>query len=65
MHCVLPDQAGGSTILAKLCNALVKDALEVAGLKEIGAVAVLPMATGMTLMLALVALKKKRPKTAR
>jgi Trk K+ transport system NAD-binding subunit len=51
--------------LAKLCNALVKDALEEAGLKDIGAVAVLPMATGMTLMLALVALKKNRPKTAR
>lgn len=51
--------------MAKLSNALVKDALEIAGLKDIGAVSMLPVATGMTLMLSLMALRKKRPPTAR
>ncbi|GAQ82108.1 O-phospho-L-seryl-tRNASec:L-selenocysteinyl-tRNA synthase [Klebsormidium nitens] len=58
-------KAAGSTLLAKLSNALVKDSLEIAGLKDIGAVSVLPLATGMTLMLSLMALKKRRPPAAR
>ena len=52
-------------MLAKLCNILVKDAMGLAGMLDIGAVAVLPVATGMALTLTLLALKAQRPATAR
>lgn len=52
-------------MLAKLCNILVKDAMGLAGMLDIGAVAVLPVATGLALTLTLLALKAQRPATAR
>lgn len=54
-------QAAGSSLLAKLTNILVQEALQVAGMLDIGAVTVLPLATGMALTLTLLALKGKRP----
>ena len=59
------DQAAGSSLLAKLCNILVQDALGLAGMLDIGAVTVLPVATGMALTLTLLAMKAQRPTTAR
>ena len=66
-HCMLTSvsQAAGSSLLAKLCNILVQDALSQAGMLDVGAVTVLPVATGMALTLALLALKARRPATAR
>ena len=52
-------------MLAKLCNILVKNAMGLAGMLDIGAVAVLPVATGLALTLTLLALKAQRPATAR
>ncbi|CAI5463519.1 unnamed protein product [Closterium sp. Yama58-4] len=54
-------KAAGSTLACRLTNLLVKDALSLAGLKDISAVTVLPVATGMALTLALLALKASRP----
>jgi O-phospho-L-seryl-tRNASec:L-selenocysteinyl-tRNA synthase len=58
-------QAAGSSLLAKLSNVLVQDALQIAGLKEVTAVTVLPCATGMAITLSLLALKASRPANAR
>ena len=67
LHCMLTSvsQAAGSSLLAKLCNILVQDALGQAGMLDVGAVTVLPVATGMALTLALLALKARRPATSR
>ncbi|CAL8466820.1 g6356 [Coccomyxa elongata] len=54
-------KAAGSSLLAKMTNILVQDALKVAGMLDVGAVTVLPLATGMALTLTLLALKAKRP----
>ncbi|CAI5490144.1 unnamed protein product [Closterium sp. Naga37s-1] len=54
-------KAAGSTLACRLTNLLVKDALSLAGLKDISAVTVLPVATGMALTLSLLALKASRP----
>ena len=58
-------QAAGSSLLAKLTCVLAADALRVAGLQEVGAVAVLPLATGMALTVTLLALKARRPPQAK
>ena len=58
-------QAAGSSLLAKLCNILVQDALGRAGMLDVGAVTVLPVATGMALTLTLLAMKAQRPAAAR
>lgn len=58
-------KAAGSTLIARLTNALAADALRLAGLLDIGAVTVLPVATGMALMLALSALMALRPPQAK
>ncbi len=58
-------KAAGSTLLARLCNQLASDALRCAGLTELGAATVLPVATGMALTLTLLALVKRRPPGAR
>ena len=58
-------KAAGSSLLAKLSNLLAADALRTAGLKSVGAVTVVPAATGMALMLSLLALRAKRPAGAR
>ena len=49
-------QAAGSSLLAKLTHCLVTDALGQAGLLDLGAVTVLPLATGMALTMTLLAL---------
>ena len=57
-------KAAGSSLLNKLTNLLVADAMRIAGLEDMGPALVLPLATGMTLTLVLLAVKSKRPKTA-
>ncbi len=61
----MSEQAAGSSLLAKLTSILAADALRVAGLQEVGAVAVLPLATGMALTVTLLALKARRPPQAK
>ena len=58
-------KAAGSSLLAKICNFLTKDALELAGYRGLGSVCVLPLATGMALTMSLLALKAARPAAAR
>jgi len=58
-------KAAGSSLLAKLSNLLVMDALRVAGMEDLGAATILPMATGMAVTMVLLALRAKRPPTAR
>lgn len=58
-------KAAGSSLLVKLTHMLTADALEVAGMKEVGRVLVLPLATGMALTVTLLALRGLRPRTAR
>lgn len=54
-------KAAGSSILCKVCNVLVKDAFELAGIREIGYLTTVPVATGMALTLVLQALKQRNP----
>uniref|UniRef100_A0AAV1T9R2 O-phosphoseryl-tRNA(Sec) selenium transferase n=1 Tax=Peronospora matthiolae TaxID=2874970 RepID=A0AAV1T9R2_9STRA len=54
-------KAAGSSLLVQLANALAKDVLRLAGLRAVQAALVLPVATGMSLMLVLLQLKKTRP----
>ena len=54
--CFTPPQAAGSSLLAKLTHCLVADALGQAGMLDLGAVTVLPLATGMALTMTLLAL---------
>eukprot|EP00982_Pelagococcus_subviridis_P014584 31342-Pelagococcus_subviridis.AAC.23 len=58
-------KAAGSSLIVKLTNLLVADALKIAGMADAGPALVLPLATGMTLTLTLLAIKKFRPATAR
>ncbi|PRW56294.1 O-phosphoseryl-tRNA(Sec) selenium transferase [Chlorella sorokiniana] len=58
-------KAAGSSLLAKLTHLLAADALEVAGMKEVGAALVVPLATGMAITSALLALRGMRPPSAR
>ena len=54
-------QAAGSTLLARICHFLVLDALHTAGLSELSAVQVYPLATGMALTCAFLACAATRP----
>lgn len=54
-------KAAGSSLLYKLTNALCADALKRAGASEIRECLVLPVATGMTVTLTLLALRRMRP----
>jgi len=54
-------KAAGSSLLAKLTNYLAADALEIAGIKDLGPVLTLPLATGMALTITLLALREDRP----
>uniref|UniRef100_A0A1A9WPR3 O-phosphoseryl-tRNA(Sec) selenium transferase n=1 Tax=Glossina brevipalpis TaxID=37001 RepID=A0A1A9WPR3_9MUSC len=54
-------KAVGSTILAQLSNALVLDLMRLQGIKSVKCCFIVPMATGMTLTLCLLSLKKQRP----
>eukprot|EP00873_Tetraselmis_striata_P018425 jgi/Tetstr1/438689/TSEL_027239.t1 len=58
-------KAAGSSLLAKLTNLLVADAMRIAGMGDIGAVSVVPLATGMALTLTIMALRAKRPPGAK
>ena len=58
-------KAAGSSLLAKLTHLLAADALELAGMKEVGSALVVPLATGMAITSALLALRGMRPPTAR
>lgn len=51
----------GSSLLAKLSNFLALDALKTAGLQTTAAALVVPLATGMTLAMALLSLRHLRP----
>ena len=53
-------KAAGSSLLSKLTNLLVGDAFRVAGLEDAGPALVLPLATGMTLTLTLLAMRSLR-----
>ncbi|ESO96581.1 hypothetical protein LOTGIDRAFT_143936 [Lottia gigantea] len=57
-------KAAGSSLLMKLTNSLVQDAIKIAGIKSISNCFVVPMATGMSLTLCMLTLKQKR-KTAK
>ncbi|KAG7669400.1 hypothetical protein Ndes2526B_g05722 [Nannochloris sp. 'desiccata'] len=54
-------KAAGSSLLARLTNHLAADALEIAGMKDLGPVLTLPLATGMALTVTLLALRQDRP----
>lgn len=54
-------KAAGSTLLANLTNALLLDLIHILGVKSCRACLLVPMATGMTLTLCLLALHKIRP----
>lgn len=58
-------KAAGSSLLARLTHLLAADALEAAGMAEVGAALVVPLATGMALTATLLALRGTRPPTAR
>ena len=58
-------KAAGSSLLAKLANALALDALKEAGLVEFRRAIVLPCATGLSLSLCLLALRNQLPPTER
>jgi O-phospho-L-seryl-tRNASec:L-selenocysteinyl-tRNA synthase len=58
-------KAAGSSLLAKLASLLAADALEAAGLWEVGAALVVPLATGMAITATLLALRGTLPPTAR
>ncbi|KAG7393547.1 hypothetical protein PHYPSEUDO_007384 [Phytophthora pseudosyringae] len=57
-------KAAGSSLMVQVANALAKDVLRLAGMRAVQAALVLPVATGMSLMLVLLQLKESKP-TAR
>eukprot|EP00798_Chlamydomonas_sp_ICE-L_P014521 gene14521-20552_t len=58
-------KAAGSSLLAKLATLLVADAMAIAGMADIGAVTLLPLATGMAITMTLLALRPSRPPSAK
>lgn len=54
-------QAAGSSLLARICHFLVLDALHAAGLAQLAALQVFPLATGMALTCAFLACAALRP----
>jgi hypothetical protein len=58
-------KAAGSSLLAKLAHLLAADALELAGMREVGQALVVPLATGMAITTVLLALRGLRPASAR
>ncbi|KAH8315219.1 hypothetical protein KR074_006123 [Drosophila pseudoananassae] len=55
-------KAAGSTLLARLTNALILDLVRSIGLPSCSGCFLVPMCTGMTITLCLQSLRKKRPK---
>eukprot|EP01105_Mastigella_eilhardi_P017269 TRINITY_DN3971_c0_g1_i5.p1 TRINITY_DN3971_c0_g1~~TRINITY_DN3971_c0_g1_i5.p1 ORF type:complete len:356 (+),score=64.72 TRINITY_DN3971_c0_g1_i5:7-1074(+) len=58
-------KASGSSLMFKLANMAALDALKLAGVRGVKAGIVVPMATGMSVALVLLALMQLRPPTAR
>lgn len=58
-------KAAGSSLLARLTHLLAAHALELAGMREVGAALVVPLATGMAITSVLLALRGTLPPTAR
>ncbi|XP_058117998.1 O-phosphoseryl-tRNA(Sec) selenium transferase [Anopheles ziemanni] len=54
-------KAAGSTLMANLTNSLVRDLIRTIGVPNCSSAAVVPMATGMTVMLTLRAIHVQRP----
>jgi O-phospho-L-seryl-tRNASec:L-selenocysteinyl-tRNA synthase len=54
-------QAAGSSLLARITHCLVRSALHEAGLRDVDAVQVFPVATGMALTLAYLACAATKP----
>ncbi|OWY94982.1 O-phosphoseryl-tRNA(Sec) selenium transferase, partial [Phytophthora megakarya] len=54
-------KAAGSSLMVQVANALAKDVLRLAGMRAVQAALVLPVATGMSLMLVLQQLKEEKP----
>ncbi len=57
-------KAAGSSLLYKLTNSLAADALRIAGATGVSECLVLPVATGMSVTLTLLALRKLRPEAS-
>jgi len=55
-------KAAGSSVLMKLTNSLVLDAIKISGIQSTTACFVVPTATGMALVLCMLALRHRRPK---
>lgn len=58
-------KAAGSSLLAKLTDSLVLDAMRIAGLKSIKSALVVPVATGMAMTLAFLALRTLKPRATK
>jgi O-phospho-L-seryl-tRNASec:L-selenocysteinyl-tRNA synthase len=58
-------KAAGSSVCAQLTHALMLDAIKLSGVRSTKACVVLPVATGMSLVLVLMSLRKRRPSAAR
>ncbi|XP_077992418.1 O-phosphoseryl-tRNA(Sec) selenium transferase-like [Glandiceps talaboti] len=56
-------KAAGSSLIMKLSNVLVKDAIKIAGARTIGSSFIVPMATGMSIVLCFLAIRNQRPKS--
>ncbi|KAI9895763.1 hypothetical protein PsorP6_018944 [Peronosclerospora sorghi] len=54
-------KAAGSSLMVQLANAIAKDALRIAGMRAVQAALILPVATGMSLMLVLLQFKRSKP----
>ncbi|KAL4231703.1 hypothetical protein ACF0H5_009279 [Mactra antiquata] len=54
-------KAAGSSLLMKLTNCLALDVIKLSGIQSVAGCFVVPMATGMSLLLCLLALKSRRP----
>eukprot|EP00960_Hanusia_phi_P064476 765802-Hanusia_phi.AAC.9 len=54
-------KAAGSSLLGKLANLMVMDALKIAGMSNVSSCAVLPVATGMAITLSLMGISSTRP----
>ncbi|KAG1680516.1 O-phosphoseryl-tRNA(Sec) selenium transferase [Nymphon striatum] len=54
-------KAAGSSILNKITNSMVLDAINMSGGNNVKSCFIVPMATGMAIVLCLLTLKKKRP----
>ncbi|XP_052773965.1 O-phosphoseryl-tRNA(Sec) selenium transferase-like [Mya arenaria] len=54
-------KAAGSSLVMKLTNSLALDVIKISGVQSVASCFVVPMATGMSLMLCMLAFRAKRP----